>query len=79
VPLANSNATPLTHPCGFFDLGGGILRDTNVRNAVVDVAKADQQFWLGGGGALLEEKANSQFGHLIREQRPVSWTAVVPS
>jgi Subtilase family len=68
VSLASTNATPpLTQRCGFFDLGGRVLQETNVRDAVVEVAQTEQQFWLGGsGGALLQENVNSQFGHLVR-------------
>jgi len=56
---------PLARRCGFFSLNGNVLGETTVRDAIVEAAVAEQDFWRSGG-TLQRETVGGQFGHLVR-------------
>ncbi len=55
---------PLQRVCGFFGPNDVVVTATELRNAVHDATVATQADWRDAAGAVLEEDADSQFGHL---------------
>jgi len=55
----------LTRICGFFGPDGAHVDEDELREAIRDLAVAEHANWWDAAGAVVEEGADSQFGHLV--------------
>jgi hypothetical protein len=57
---------PLQEVCGFFGPGSVVVDEATLRDAVRQAANTERAAWFDNAGNVIQEDANSQYGHLVR-------------